>query len=888
MPARVLLDEPRPLLVKVAEWMAGQEAGRPMDFSDWAVVVPTAGAGRRLRERLALIAAGHGTGILPPRCVTPMGLLDLYAQDGVATAEESTAAWARSVRAATDDVRRELLPGFRAAIGNGDALRIAVSLRSVAALLAEAGLSPGHPAVVEKLAFDEARWSALAALFAVQRNTLAEAGLTDPDDARMAAAGRLDPPPGVRRVVVAGVPDLNSLCRGHLAGMGDKVTILADAAGGGRFDEWGAPADLAQVRVPGFTVCAEAESEAELAAHNFRSGVALCLADPTLAGPFRRALERRGVAVFDPAGSPLAASEPLTMLRRWVAFCRTRRIGDLRLAVECPGLARALGGVDEVLAQVDSWMTEGLCETLDDVRQGTARVRSLIERFRLDDDPGLTIEFWEAVFAGEDLDSATAEAIEVSAGQMRGILASRLCPADPGEIWDLMFQAASALTIYPERADHAADLNGWLEAAWLGEEKVLLAGCVEGALPDSVDGHAFLPDSSRAALGLQTNAGRHARDAFLLANLLASRPDGAVRLTFSRRGAGGDPLKPSRLLLDVPDAELPGRVSGLFTQGISLLRPAARTIPWPLRVFSGSQTPDALSVTEFGAYLRCPLRYFLARRLGMVGCDHRVRELDALRFGDLFHRAIEGLAGDPRLRESADGQEIGDFLVRRLEELFEAGFGKRRTFALRVQQESLQARLRAVARVEAAERAAGWRITGAEEDMHDLLVVGGMKVRARVDRIEVNERTGRRRIIDYKTFAKAATPGKSHLEKAVDGLPPEELADGAQRWVNLQLPLYLALARERWKGDSLIPEVAYFLAPARVEDTGIATFEIPDALFESAMRCADSVAERIRRGVFWPPRNQGAWDDFETLFAGMDGIPAFDHESVARLQGSAS
>ena len=95
-------------------------------------------------------------------------------------------------------------------------------------------------------------------------------------------------------------------------------------------------------------------------------------------------------------------------------------------------------------------------------------------------------------------------------------------------------QAISRERLQVPAINEVITLNGWLEAPWLPEAKLMLCGLIEGQLPQSLDGDPFLPDSICPALGLSHNEQRLARDAYQLDALLAIHPADGVCLSFSK------------------------------------------------------------------------------------------------------------------------------------------------------------------------------------------------------------------------------------------------------------------------------------------------------------------------------------------------------------------
>ena len=183
---------------------------------------------------------------------------------------------------------------------------------------------------------------------------------------------------------------------------------------------------------------------------------------------------------------------------------------------------------------------------------------------------------------------------------------------------------------------------------------------------------------------------------------------------------------------------------------------------------------------------------------------------------------------------------------------------------------SARQRLAAVARLQAAERAAGWVVDRAEWKLPaGRLVVGGIELSGTIDRIERHEATGAWRVLDYKTSETAKTPAKAHMKGDRAGDARLEAArieiDGKPfRWTDLQLPLY------RWAlGEALGAKdatIGYFNLPKAVTETSISMWEdFGDAMQESALRCAEAVGAGVKAGRFWPPAEEPDNDEFAAL-----------------------
>lgn len=908
MPEKIFLTEREPLVFKAARWLAARAGSRPLDLSRHVVAVPTAGAARRLRAELTRCAAGAGTGLLPPRLTTPMGLLGLETRDNPASRADSLLAWSSVIAHAPEEKFPFLFPGFSDV--SRQAFSIAQTLREICATLAEGGLTPSSPEIARACAQDEDRWREMETLYRRYLQALEKAGLSDPDVLRIQAATRTAAPPGIEHIILAGVPDVNPLVARYLAAVLVPVTILVDAVecDGIAFDSWGRPDPAhwcARVlppvdALPLADLASEAGAAARLLGH-----AGLCVADSALLPHLQRAFAEHGREAFDPAGLPLSRFECAAICRRWVVFCQTGKIDDLRALLEQPVFLRAFcdacGFPPALVFQIlDELATKHLLATTADAaawlreRGGeAAKITSIAEswrkKFRTTDSLAPLPDFLEKIYSGHRVSPHSGEAGALAAlgGVLRGMLGSPLRGADE----QLLAAEIQAAAIYDSHGEQAVELNGWLEAPWMPHDALLVCGCTEGALPSQITGHPFLPDSLRSALGLPDNAQRFARDVCLLHNLLASRGPGRVKLTLSRTGAEGEPARPSRLLLRCDDGELPARVRRLFGAAPSLKASHARRPAWQLEV-PQRPPPAKLSATAFGDYLGCPLRFYFKRVLGMEGHDPLKAEMDALDFGNMLHLAIEDFSRDTGVRDTTSPEKIEKHVFGALDTVLAAQFGTRLSLPVRVQRESLRARLRQFARIQAREAAAGWRIVDAEIPFktEDTLTLGGIAITGKIDRVEVHQKTGRRRVLDYKTYksVKNHHPSETHLGPArgEPDLPEAEFDHEGKprRWRQLQLPLYRALAAFRWPDDPAPALTAYFLLPEKLEESEVFEFDLNDGLFDSAMQCAMAVADRVRRGVFWPPREPD-YEEFEEIFLGQDPATVLSAESIVFLKG---
>ena len=210
-------------------------------------------------------------------------------------------------------------------------------------------------------------------------------------------------------------------------------------------------------------------------------------------------------------------------------------------------------------------------------------------------------------------------------------------------------------------------------------------------------------------------------------------------------------------------------------------------------------------------------------------------------------------------------------------------FGSKPAAAIRIQADSLRERLGWFAERQAGLRDEGWRIERVEAAFS--LDVEGMQIRGSIDRIDYNEESGTRRVLDYKTSAKATGIAKAHLTKitastawpehlvGVDEVVTEIPSGRAKtpkqiphRWHNLQLPLYaLGLAAQSVEVD----EIGYFSLGASRDAVQVSLWPgFSEELRDSALACAQWVIARIKEPHLLPRSEKVKYEAFEELKTG--------------------
>lgn len=915
----LFLADERPLTDQVAAHLLKGCETKPPDLGDTLVMVPTTGAARAIRRSLARQTGG----VLTPKFALPLDALLPEALQ-TATPLERAAAWIQVLQKFPRTEFAALVPSAVRLEQPEDWIGVAARLIHVGDVLAEGGWTPASPEISGGAEHDTMRWEQFARLHAAALDLLRQAGRPDPNEIRLASADHPSLPPHLRRVVVALVPDLPPLVARFLANAAAQdvtVHILAWSNGddSAAFDPWGRPDPdwwtTHPVQIPDETLvvaedsAGEASALAGFAAEHGADGYAFFSAAAEMNTALEAEVARRGSVPYLPGGRPLRQSEAATLLTVWEDFLATGRFVVLRPLWQLPVFLRRLCRDTHLKPATvavcgERLLAVKLCDTLEDAIE---RLPSL-DREKESDLHDFIVALQNLTAAarqpreilGQFYDN-DAEADPVTAAELGALVealddsAGSPLLAGFSPAWQETLRRAQLTerTIYSPAPAGAVEIQGWLEAPWTSAPVICVAGCREGALPSGGGEDAFLPDGLCRTLGLPTRDSLLVRDAYLLSCLLRHYGPHKIRLGFSRFRPGGEPNRPSRLLFGCADSDLPARVEKLFQPTPGHRLPPASTA-WKLHLAAPSPV-ESIRVTGFKHYLECPLRFYLSQVLRWQPFDATAREINPADFGTLMHRVLEnfhkkGPSG------SDDEHVIAAFLDRELNSLAAATYGRHPLPAVRVQIESMRARLRQFADLQAAERQAGWVITESEYAVRKDggFRLGPLALAGTMDRVEVHPERGLR-ILDYKTFGRAKTPEETHFGPAreIPNLPQAAVERPGKKgrfvektWTDLQLPLYRKLARELWPGDAARGLTAgYILLPGDPDDTGLALLDIDEDTQQSAENCALAVAALIARGVYWPPAVTVDYDNFATWFGGEDPVRFFDEATIASLEG---
>jgi RecB family exonuclease len=475
-------------------------------------------------------------------------------------------------------------------------------------------------------------------------------------------------------------------------------------------------------------------------------------------------------------------------------------------------------------------------------------VNSLIDECRRPDQP---LADWAAVL--ERLITSVHGSGKTLDDPAHGILLDILRDAGRADRSKPVSAAAAIQLVLEEAADRKLPSFaegplvevGWPEVVYSDAECVAIAGFNDGRLPPFQNVDAFLPNGLRARLGLLDNDKRSAEDAYRLTLLLSSGVE--VRLISGKRTAAGDPLAPSRLLFACEPSQLAKRVLAFYgrREGKGApgddTGPADLTFPLPPPPDRTAESLSTLSVTGFRDYLACPYRFYLRHVLKLERIEPARDELDAGAFGSFAHEILEDLAS-PHLGSATDARMLARHFSERLNELADLHFGSAPPPAVTVQKEQLRSRLARLAEWQANWAAQGWMVVEIEKPMKGdvgRFDVDGrpFNLRARIDRIDRNERTGEWCILDYKTSDSAKSPRQYHNPWDV--------------WEDLQLPLYWHLLQPAAEGKKV--RLGYVLLVKDLSKIGLLEADWSQWEINQAIETAREVVRKIRDQVFWPP-----------------------------------
>ncbi len=832
------------------------------------MVVPTRESGRRLRERLVNKTARNGNGgILGPRMATPD---DFFRPDETMPDAIRWAGWLFALRETKDEEVPTLFPSGVA--DNDDAWRLTVvrQIEQARELLVSANADFGT--VAKSLSEDTSRWIELAQLEQRVVSAWKAWGGADPVQAKRARALNPVCPQGVDEIILAGVTDPTWLAVEawrRLAEQKIPITVLVGAPAelARAFDDWGRPkpefwSDRRQHPTPEPTallVAADAVTLAEAVvracAGRSNREVAVGVCDSTFAPAVARRFQEARWLTFDPEGVPLAKDGWPELLESLAgALDSPDELAAIIRVARYPGVwdkwldgygARAL------FATLEKWEVENaapnavvaiqhLGASLCDAEKAAGALLSKVHGFVRTATTGGVDGLENELRAW--LRDGSAEAADRALDEMDSW--QQLRSVGFGLSLRLKWLAASLASVSRGSDSSAAvlALQGWLELPLDPAPHLILAGLHEGCVPEAPSADPLITEAVREKLGLRDRQSRLAREVFLYTAMVEGRRDnGSVTVITAQVDAQGEPCKPSHVLLQAKPDALPGRVLKYVKETPDV--PLQHTPPWARAGWTFRLPANALankkwapiSPSTLNAYLACPTRFYFAKVLGWEKFEPFNGELNAGRFGDLIHGVLSAWGNDTQARELTDAAKLKSCWLDLLQEKARDRFGTSLSPLIRLQLMSAGERLAALAEKQAAQRQDGWHVVEVEKTFEGLLMLAGLPVKMRVDRIDRHD-DGRLRVVDYKTGKTAENPRKAHLRAWSEGKCPAALGplcvvkskgngkDKSYGWTDLQLPLYAAAVQED-RNLTVPPEAFYALLPEAVGDTEFVQFE---------------------------------------------------------------
>jgi ATP-dependent helicase/nuclease subunit B len=896
----VFLGWDKPFAEMASQWLLERQDELPR----WLVIVPTAQAGRRLREMLA----ERSQALLTPQIRTPGSFLKSD-DPKIATAWTEQVAWLETLESigdwsAFDGLFPEAPDG-----SEGWAAGLAREMVKLRHALQENGLSLSSAARLLAGTVESKRWNALGRLEARMEKRLRSWGFES--RSRILETG-ISLPCTFSGIILAGITEMPPIIERACLSWDGPVTVLIGApeSESTAFSPSGKPLECWGQRVLPWPqgaagavhLVADARQQASealkvVAENATPSGdLALGSADTETGDELARAFTREGWSAFHPASAPAmhGLARWLRIWIQWLADPRLATMADL-LALPETGIlvkGRRAGKAKQLSRFRNDWMV---------LRPDDLRHRIANSQFRSDEHRESAME---VLAAAESLESWRSDLLRKSfTGTLERLLdtLARTHSESQEQADEMTAWLANAAPVI-EQTGHGAgfwielmlsdipppmpqppdgrvlDVQGWLELYFEPGRHLILCGMNEGHVPARNTADPWLGESAAKELGLTLNSDRAARDAFLYHSMLESRrQDGRTDVFCAKSNSSGESLLPSRLLLAAERSELPDRVKFLFRE----IEPPEAGLHWhadwkwtPLPL----DVRKRLAVTSLASYLACPYRFYLKQAMRMQTPEPGRIEWNARDFGTIAHDVLERWGRDTDARALEKTEAIHEWLSAELDRVVASNFGPQPPLAVRVQTEALRQRFTWLSRIQAGTRAEGWETIEVEHKFE--IPVGETTIVAMVDRIDRHRETGELRVIDYKT-GKVDGVEKSHrrMLTANTTLPAHIGADSPVihpaesrgkpadfRWTNLQLPLYAFAVEQR---DGIIPTPCYFTLGATEPDVALHEWTgFSKADLDAAKECTEWVIENITNGVFWPPAEKVTYDDFAVLAAG--------------------
>ncbi len=393
-PDRVFLDWSTPVTDCVCDRLLPDASAFTVDLSDTLVIVPTAQAGRRLREALALRCAEHDAALIPPVVKEPLFFTSFAPPDTrIAGPLLTQAVWTTLLC----DMEPQRYPGLfptpppqRNAVW---AARTAEHIQHVRNTLADGGyLIRDLVRQYEQTLEEPERWQDLEQLETAYLNRLDQAGWTDRIAHLIQQAESPSCPPEIHRIVVAAVPDPSPLMIQALTRLAASVTstvlVHAPETHASDFDAWGRPVpdawhdkqiavpDAERNILPGSTPLDQARLVIEIIAEEATrigpSDLAIGVPDMEVAPYVDTDLAEHGLIAFNPAGVPMNQHRLYHVFDAYQAVLADPTYRSVSNLIRQPDILLALESKHKVntarlLADLDKLQNRHLPQTFDDL-----------------------------------------------------------------------------------------------------------------------------------------------------------------------------------------------------------------------------------------------------------------------------------------------------------------------------------------------------------------------------------------------------------------------------------------------------------------------------------------------------------------------------------------
>jgi len=422
---------------------------------------------------------------------------------------------------------------------------------------------------------------------------------------------------------------------------------------------------------------------------------------------------------------------------------------------------------------------------------------------------------------------------------------------------------------------------GWLDALFEPTRHLVLLGMREGTVPSQPQPDGWFTDPIRHALGLPNRAARFHRDAAVLAAISGRALSLAV--VGGMVDSSGEPFRSSRLLFPHTAREQAHRILQLYGKSeearvripmVDGNSAAFHAVPRP-EDFPECEPSKDVSVTRCVKYFDGPFSFWLTSQLGLNDPIIFLDAMQPLHFGVLLHRVLRRLA-DPAPGDGSEAAWMG-VLEQELDDAMQRQFGRSPAPAVALQRTAAIARLRGALRWHLDQVAIGWEILAAEWPFpnDEQLEVDGqaITVRGQIDRIDVNRREGRWRVIDYKLGDSAFLSSRAVTKNG---------------WKDPQIPLYVHLVPRSFPDQAQLRLSGHVLS---VDATGSPTLVdlVQDA--QSArpgVELVEKMVRAMRSGSFgsasdYKPASALQWrqrDPFSSLLRRVPGGGGADGDSA--------